>query len=45
MRLVPKLKFEHVKLTSYSKMRVDLVAQVCFNAYILIINTYLTGSQ
>ena len=34
MWLVPKLKFEHVKLTSYSKMRVDLAAQVCFNAHI-----------
>ena len=29
-RLVTKLKFEHINLTSYSKMRVDLAAQVCF---------------
>ena len=29
LRLVPKLKYEHVFLTSYSKMRVDLAAQVC----------------
>lgn len=27
-RLLPKLKFEHVELTSFSKMRVDLAAQV-----------------
>lgn len=26
--LVPKLKFEHIALTSFSKMRVDLAAQV-----------------
>ena len=26
--LLPKLKLEHVKLTSFSKMRVDLAAQV-----------------
>ena len=31
---MPKIKYEHVHLTSYSKMRVDLAAQVCmvFNA-------------
>lgn len=28
LSILPKLKFEHVKLTSYSKMRVDLAAQV-----------------
>jgi len=28
LSLVPKLKYEHVYLTSYSKMRVDLPAQV-----------------
>jgi len=28
LRLVPKLKYEHIYLTSYSKMRVDLAAQV-----------------
>lgn len=26
--LVPKIKYEHVYLTSFSKMRVDLAAQV-----------------
>ena len=35
MRLVPKLKFEHIKLPSYSKMRVDLVAQVHFKCSVL----------
>ena len=29
LALVPKLKYEHVHLTSFSKMRVDLAAQVC----------------
>ena len=29
LRLVPKLKYEHVHLTTFSKMRVDLAAQVC----------------
>eukprot|EP00731_Ephydatia_muelleri_P000111 Em0001g111a len=28
LALIPKLKFEHIHLTSYSKMRVDLAAQV-----------------
>jgi hypothetical protein len=28
LRLLPKLKFEHVNLTAFSKMRVDLAAQV-----------------
>ena len=27
--LVPKIKYVHVHLTSFSKMRVDLAAQVC----------------
>ena len=30
LRQVPKLKYEHIKLTSFSKMRVDLAAQVMF---------------
>lgn len=29
LSLVPKLKQEHINLTSYSRMRVDLAAQVC----------------
>ena len=28
LRLVPKLKYEHVYLTNFSKMRVDLAVQV-----------------
>ena len=28
LTLMPKLKLEHLKLTSYSRMRVDLAAQV-----------------
>ena len=28
LALLPKLKYEHLHLTSYSKMRVDLAAQV-----------------
>lgn len=36
---LPKLKFEHVHLSSFSKMRVDLAAQVkatIFNYYTII---------
>ena len=29
LRLVPKLKYEHIYLSSFDKMRVDLAAQVC----------------
>ncbi len=28
LALIPKLKYEHVELSSFSKMRVDLAAQV-----------------
>ena len=31
LALIPKLKYEHVNLTSFSKMRVDLAAQVSFS--------------
>ena len=31
--LVPKLKYEHIHMTSFSKMRVDPVAQVQFISY------------
>ena len=37
--LIPKIKFEHIKLTSFSKMRVDLAAQVCL--LIAILHVYL----
>jgi hypothetical protein len=30
LSMVPKLKYEHLHLTPFSKMRVDLAAQVCF---------------
>ena len=29
LTLLHKVKWEHIYLTSYSKMRVDLAAQVC----------------
>lgn len=36
LHLLPRVKFEHIRLTSFSKMRVDLAAQVgdslCVNA-------------
>ena len=31
LSIVPKLKYEHIHLNSFSKMRVDLAAQVCNN--------------
>ena len=38
LSLVPKLKYEHVFLTSFSKMRVDLAAQVhVYNMFFIII--------
>ena len=39
LTLLPKLKKEHVTLTSFSRMRVDLAAQVC-SAKCLIIVVY-----
>ena len=35
LSVLPKLKLEHVELTSYSRMRVDLAAQLsfCFNTF------------
>ncbi|XP_064406741.1 uncharacterized protein LOC135351613 [Halichondria panicea] len=32
LALIPKLKYEHVELSSFSKMRVDLAAQVLSNS-------------
>ena len=32
LSLVPKLKYEHIHLTSFSRMRVDLAAQVLSNS-------------
>ena len=34
LSLVPKIKYEHVYLTSFSKMRVDLAAEVCMAFYV-----------
>ena len=42
-RDAPRAKTK-VKLTSFSKMRVDLAAQVFFNSYTHIICTHLKGS-
>ena len=36
IRLVPKLRYEHISLTSFSKMRVDLAAQVCFQSCMIL---------
>ena len=41
LAMLHKLKFEHVNLTTFSKMRVDLAAQVSPVCYILCIYTYL----
>ena len=30
LSLVHKLRYEHIHLTSFSKMRVDLAVQVCY---------------
>ena len=32
LSIAPKLKYEHVKLTPYSRTRVDLAAQVCVDS-------------
>ena len=47
LRLVPKLKYEHVHLTTFSKMRVDLAAQVCRFVLVLgkIVLLAFIGSQ
>ena len=36
LSLVPKLKMEHIELTSFSRMRVDLAAQVSTNLYMYV---------
>ena len=41
--LLDKLKFEHIRLTSHSKMRVDLAAQVRY-IYLTIFCSYY-GTQ
>jgi len=37
--MVHKLKYEHIRLTSFSKMRVDLAAQVCISIFSLFVNS------
>ena len=42
--MLPKLKYEHVFLTSYSKMRVDLAAQVrklLIDLYVICVVFYI----
>ena len=34
LSIVPKLKYEHIVLTSFSKMREDLAAQVGSNIFV-----------
>ena len=41
LRLVPKLKFEHIYLSSFSKMRVDLAAQVISTCTCTFVYMYL----
>ena len=36
LSILPKLRYEHIKLNSYSKMRVDLAAQVIIMIYLHI---------
>lgn len=31
LRMIPKLGYEHISLTPFAKMRVDLSAQVCIS--------------
>ena len=40
--VIPKLKYEHLKLTSFSKMRVDLAAQVAKQNTSLVHNDRIT---
>jgi len=41
LSLVPKIKYEHVNLTNFSKMRVDLAAQVCMHLYCRRVHYFL----
>ena len=40
LRKVPKLKYEHINLTSFSKMRVDLATQVQ-NTWMSVVDTII----
>ena len=39
LTIAPKLKLEHLKLTAYSRMRVDLAAQVSLPIFSLVAMT------
>lgn len=39
LSLIPKLKYEHLHLTNFSKMRVDLAAQVNINFIVTLFVT------
>lgn len=42
LSLVPKLKYEHIYLTSFSKIRVDLAAQVSYeNIHNIVLELYI----
>ena len=41
LAMVPKLKYEHVHLNSFSKMRVDLAAQVSVHVYMYFLKLIL----
>ena len=45
--MVPKLKFEHIHLSSFAKMRVDLAAQVIspHQSCIVKITQYYVGTE
>ena len=45
LALVPKLKYEHIYLTSFSKMRVDQVANInnYYNIVKILIDYYCHG--
>ena len=41
LSMIPKLTYEHVHLTSFSKMRVDLAAQVSIPTQLFMSNPYV----
>ena len=43
LTLVPKLKVDHVELTGFSRMRVDLAAQVC-SSFTYVTDSYIYHS-
>lgn len=42
LTILPKLKYEHISLTSFSKMRVDLAAQVSYTS--IVANSFTHGT-